>query len=139
MVSQIVSPSSKTHTQMASPVSRAHSQRATTPSFICPHPNPRSLSPVLHYGNKYFRFTKARTWAAPVLPSLAVFLSPSGPWVPHLENEENGSAFLLRLLLVFSELRSVKDFTQLLLPSSLVSCHCCDCLEMRGYKPSNSA
>lgn len=38
MVSQMVSPSSKTHTQMVSRVSRAHSQRAATPASFVPVP-----------------------------------------------------------------------------------------------------
>lgn len=116
-----------------------HTHRGRLNTQLHLFPSQPSLTPILHYGNKYFRFAKGGIWATPVLPSLAVFLPPSGPWIPHLENEENDSAFLLWLLSVFSELRSVKDFTQLLLPSPLVSCHCCDCLEVRGYKPSDSA
>lgn len=86
------------HTHKWCHLFQGHTQRGQLNTQLHLSPSQPLLSPVLHYGNKYLRFAKAGTWTASVLPSLAVFLPPSGPWIPHLENEGNDSAFLLRLL-----------------------------------------
>lgn len=87
-------------------------------------PSQPLLSPVLHYGNKYFRFTQTGIWVAPVLLSLSVLLPPSGPWIPHLESEGNDSAFLLGLLSGFLWIEKCKGLhtaSATIIPCQLLS------------------